>query len=211
MDKVRVCYVCKESKPLVEYHRCSKSKEGHKYSCKVCVSNYHKMDRLNHRQKRLDRDRNWRLNNKEYFCKYDHDKRKTDPTYRATTNLRNATWRLFKEAGKNKDKQSTKILGVGFSEAKDILLRTIPVGYTEQDWLDGKLDIDHKIPLSWYKRYYGSLTDELILEAGSINNLQLLPKDDNYRKKNLYGHLDNGGIISYEEWIKTRQVPTQSH
>jgi hypothetical protein len=78
----------------------------------------------------------------------------------------------------------------------------VPEGYTLQDFLDGKLVIDHKIPLAWF-----DLTIESeLMEAGNINNLQLLTHQDNGTKCDRYGHMPDGSIILYEDWVMTRCI-----
>jgi hypothetical protein len=135
---------------------------------------------------------------------YQKNKYNTDPNFKAKENLRKATYRLFKRADKNK--KTLKILGVSsYEDALSRLLKTMPEGYTLQDFLEGKLAIDHKIPLAWF-----DLTIESeLMKAGNINNLQLLTKEQNQEKLDKYGHMPDGSIIlyeDYEDWVKTKVV-----
>lgn len=214
MEQTKTCLVCKIDKPLSEFNKHKSKLHGVQSECRLCISNYHKMDRLNHRQKRLDRDKNWRKNNLQYFRDYNKHKNHTDPDFKMIKSLRYETWRIFKSDCQDKDLPSEEILGVNYEEARKRLFATMPEGKTMQDFLNGDLEIDHKIPVDWFKKFYrkyGRLTKELLKEMGSINNLQLLPKEENQLKKNRYGHGPNNEIILYEDWVKTRQVPTQSH
>ena len=207
MNQLKLCLFCKQHKPHSEFNKHNSKKDGLQTECRVCISNYHKEDRIKHREKRLNRDRTWRRNNKSYFNNYVKERRVNDLNFKLSANLRNATWRLFKGAGKKKDTTSEKILGVSYEVAVERLLSSIPEGYTKQDFLDGKLEVDHKIPVDWFDL---TIPSEL-KEAGHIDNLHLIPKEVNQLKKNKYGDLDNGGIILYEEWLQTRQVPIESH
>jgi len=100
---------------------------------------------------------------------------------------------------------------VSWKEAHNRLIKTLPEGYTEQDWLDGKLHVDHKIPIAWFKRLYGTLTEDLIKRINHISNLQLIPKEQNISKGDRYGHGINNEIILYENWVITEQLSTISH
>lgn len=45
------CNHCKESKPLVAFHRRCTSEDGHGRTCKFCVSDFNKSYRANHAEK----------------------------------------------------------------------------------------------------------------------------------------------------------------
>ena len=194
MDQLKVCCTCKELKLRSQFSsNKSNKKDGLAPQCKHCGSKYRKKDR-------------------GYGVSWNDDDvikiKKESLQKRLVRWLRSQVRRLFKLNGGRKDKRTLKILGVeSYEEALSRLLKTLPEGYTEQDWLDGKLVIDHKIPISWFDLTIMSQ----LLEAGNINNLQLLTVKENLLKSNYYGHLDNGGIILREEWTIMRQVSTQSH
>jgi len=192
--QLKVCCTCKELKLRSQFsNNKSNKKDGLAPQCKHCGSKYRKKDR-------------------GYGVSWGDDDvikiKKESLQKRLIRWLRSQVRRLFKLNGGRKDKRTLKILGVeSYEEALSRLLKTLPEGYTEQDWLDGKLVIDHKIPISWFDLTIMSQ----LLEAGNINNLQLLTKEQNSLKSNHYGDLDNGGIILREEWTIMRQVPTHSH
>lgn len=234
MDQLKVCSRCKKSKPLGEFSKNVTRKDGLQAECRVCVKVFSKDYYEKNRDKRLeyqkdyaeknrdkileqkkDYNKSWRAANKDYHNDYNKDYNKTkyhsDPGFKATMLIRSQIHKLFKSSGQKKDKRSTELLGVTWEEAYSSLLKTIPEGYTEQDWLEGKLHIDHKIPISWYKELYGTLTEELIKKANHISNLQLLPAKDNLTKRNTYGHGMNNEIINYEDWVLMEQSTTISH
>ena len=62
------------------------------------------------------------------------------------------------------------------------LRRTLPKGYTWQDYLDGKLHIDHKIPVSVFN--FEKPEDEDFQRCFALKNLQLLPALENIKKSN---------------------------
>ena len=73
---------------------------------------------------------------------------------------------------------------VGYS-IKDLIKRlkkTIPVGYTWQDCLNGSLHIDHKIPIDAFN--FNSPENPDFQKCWALNNLQLLPARENVIKYN---------------------------
>lgn len=60
------------------------------------------------------------------------------------------------------------------------LRETIPVGYTWQDFMDGRLHIDHIKPIAAFN--YTSDTDPEFLACWALSNLQLLPDSENMSK-----------------------------
>ena len=202
MDQLKVCSKCKESKAHSEFSKNKSSKDKLSYQCKVCYREYRNKERgcgVTWFEEEQENYEGYRVSNVP----------KKILKQRVITRLRVETNRIFKIKGnkRQKDIRSREILGVGYEEAYVRLLETIPVGYTEMDWLEGRLEIDHKIPLSWFNLD----TEKEIKEAGNISNLQLLPREENLLKSNNYGHLDTGGIILYEEWLLKRQVIIISH
>ena len=62
------------------------------------------------------------------------------------------------------------------------LKKTIPKGYTWDDFLSGALHLDHIIPKSRFN--YEKYSDPDFKRAWSLQNLQLLPAKENLRKNN---------------------------
>ena len=191
--QLKVCFTCKELKLHSQFSsNKANKKDGLATNCKHCYNKYKKKDR--------GYGVSW---NDEDVIKIKKPE-KQSLQQKLIRWLRSQVYRLFKLRGKCKDEHTLKILGVkSYEEALSRLLKTLPDGYTEQDWLDGKLAIDHRIPISWFDLTIMSQ----LLEAGNINNLQLLTVKENLLKSNYYGHLDNGGIILREEWTIMRQFP----
>jgi len=61
------------------------------------------------------------------------------------------------------------------------LKETIPNGYTWQDFLDGKLDIDHIKPIKSFN--YSNIKDKSFKDCWSLDNLRLLTVNDNRSKR----------------------------
>ena len=66
-------------------------------------------------------------------------------------------------------------------DLKKRLNNTIPKGYTWQDFLDGKLDVDHIKPIKDFD--YKNINDEEFKECWDINNLRLLTVYDNRSRR----------------------------
>lgn len=226
MDQLKVCSKCKQSKPRSEFHKDKSMKGGLHFHCKVCrreavkkwreankerQKEYYQANKERQKERRKEYDKNWYEANKERKKEYLRHRYATDPEFRVKCILRDELRRLFKLSGLKREKRSIELLGVSWKEAHNRLIKTLPEGYTEQDWLDGKLHVDHKIPIAWFKRLYGTLTEDLIKRINHISNLQLIPKEQNISKGDRYGHGINNEIILYENWVITEQLSTISH
>ena len=62
------------------------------------------------------------------------------------------------------------------------LKKTMPEGYTWQDYLEGKLEVDHKIPISAFNFTKPEHVD--FKKCWDLKNLRLLPKKENRTKGN---------------------------
>lgn len=82
--------------------------------------------------------------------------------------------------------RTLEMLNFSIPELEQKLLSTLPYGYTWQDFLDGKLHIDHKKPHSLFT--YVSPECDDFKECWSLDNLQLLTQHENVTKQNKYEH-----------------------
>ena len=74
------------------------------------------------------------------------------------------------------------LVGYSISDLIKRLKSTMPEGYTWQDFIEGKLHIDHKIPISAFNYTKPEHID--FKRCWALSNLQLLPKGENLRKSN---------------------------
>jgi len=133
-------------------------------------------------------------NNPEYFHqyylkhkikirKYTNHKRKTDLKYALNHNFSNEIRMALKG---NKDGYHWEsLVGYTLNNLINRLKSTMPEGYAWQDYLEGKLQIDHIIPISVFNYTKSEHID--FKRCWSLNNLQLLPARKNIQK---YNHLD---------------------
>jgi hypothetical protein len=114
-----------------------------------------------------------------YNAMWMSNKYKTDIAH----NIRNRMSGLITHSLKGKVKKSSWELLVDYTK-KDLvkhLGKTIPKGYTWDDYLKGKLHIDHIVPITAF-----NITDEKCIDfkkCWGLNNLQFLPAHDNLVKQ----------------------------
>ena len=132
-------------------------------------SEYGKLYRATHKDEILQR--NSKNKNKRY---------KTDLKYNINCKVRVGVTTSLKG---NKDGQHWEDL-VGYTSGDLIkrLKQTIPKGYTWEDYLKGKLHIDHIIPMSVFNFTLPEHID--FKRCWSLGNLQLLPASENISKSN---------------------------
>ena len=83
----------------------------------------------------------------------------------------------------NKNGRHWEILvGYTLNNLMKRLKKTVPKGCTWQDFLEGKLVIDHKIPKSIFNFSKSEHID--FKRCWALKNLQLLPAEENWKKSN---------------------------
>ena len=108
---------------------------------------------------------------------YQANRLKTEERFRLDRNISRSIRRALKNSIKNKENHWEIILGYTIRELKARLISTIPEGYTWQDYVDGRLELDHKKPIRVYK--YSKTTHIGFRKAWDLDNLRLLPKKIN--------------------------------
>lgn len=154
---------------------------------------YMKKYHINHREKRLERNKRWRKDNPDSWRIWAKDNpekirvinnRWQNKEYRI--NLRYKLDKRIKGAircslkNKSKVKFWESLVGYTANELKKHLKKTIPNGYSWQDYLDGELQIDHITPISVFN--FDS-TDQIDFKrCWELKNLRLLPAKENRNK-----------------------------
>ena len=111
------------------------------------------------------------------YKKYQFDRRKTDGRFRLDRDISRSIRRALKNSITPKENHWKIILGYTIRELKTRLISTIPEGYTWQDYLDCRLELDHIKPIRIYK--YSKTTHIGFRKAWDLYNLRLLPKKIN--------------------------------
>lgn len=199
---VKRCSECNEIKSLDQFQF---RKDNNKYrnECKSCRKKYNykygKLYRVREKDKLKKKSHaHWEKNKKEIYRKRriyienNRDKvnesrnrtrnkaKQKDEKYRLMDSLRNRFSPYFK--GRGKAEYLLEHLKYTFENFKEFMqsdFRRIQEGYTFDDYLQGKLTLDHIIPLSAFE-----ISIEGFLEANQLKNLRLITRSKNSSKKN---------------------------
>ena len=115
---------------------------------------------------------------KKYQKQYRENRRKTDFKYNINNIMRSAIWRSLH--GNKNSRHWEDLVGYTLNELIKRLKLTMPKGYSWNDYLNGKLHIDHKIPLSVFNFAKPEHID--FKRCWALNNLQLLLAKENLIK-----------------------------
>lgn len=121
----------------------------------------------------------WRKNNPEKMRCY-RKKCRSTPKGHLSINTSKSMCRALK--GNKAGRHWEEIVGYSLDQLYKRLRRTLPKGYVWQDYLDGKLHIDHKIPVSVFN--FEKPEDDDFQRCFALKNLQLLPVRENIIKSN---------------------------
>lgn len=107
------------------------------------------------------------------------EKMRSDPRFQLNRRMKTAVRRMLRNG--KEGKKWTDLVGYTVDALARRLKRTMPEGYTWQDFMEGKLHIDHIIPVKVF-----SFTNPCHLDfrrCWALNNLQLLPAHENLVKR----------------------------
>jgi hypothetical protein len=190
-DNPKRCSGCEQTKTCADFNRNITNKDGLATSCKDCDTKS-SIDRIVNREKD---DPNFKFLN--IFRWAFSTSLKQGEVIRALK-------RLMKKVG---IKSIQELMGVKTIQiARNMLLKTIPQGYTEQDWIDQSLHTDHKEPVSYFTRFHGDNLKLALIQANQITNLRLIEAKENLRKHSSYALMPDNTELLYEDWVKTKAV-----
>lgn len=109
-------------------------------------------------------------------AKYLRDKRKSDPLFKLKENVYG---RIRATMPQVKKKDLSLVLGYTINNLWQYLLSNCE--HTEQDFLDGKLELDHVIPYHWF--IVLELGDTEFRKLWNFRNLRLIPVEENRQRK----------------------------
>ncbi|MDA3941859.1 MAG: hypothetical protein PF693_21530 [Spirochaetia bacterium] len=186
---LKYCYKCKEVKNINLFYKDSSQADGYEYKCKKCKKDYDKERHIknwgNEEKKEELKLRNKKQFQKhkkmrnEFHCEYKKKRKLEDPVFKLRENI-STNLRMF--AKSNKRKSVFKYIGFSKEEFWEKMEKTIPIGYSKIDFLNGELWIDHIIPQSMYDY---TVQGE-IEKAFNPRNLRLIPKEENMKKHNFF-------------------------
>lgn len=158
---MKVCTKCKVNKSFDNFRIRKDRKSGYRSDCKECE--------YKHSQ----------LNRKEYFNKYQRDRRKSDLLYRMTWNIRSSISQSFSRTcnGKFVKKNKTQeILGCSFEFFLNFISSQFKNGMSLERL--SEIHLDHIIPVSLAK------TEDEVIKLNHYTNFQPLWASDNFKKGN---------------------------
>jgi len=137
----------------------------------------------NNREKRLNNSKQWAINNYERVKELARDWRRgkweTDLKYKLTLTIFTGINVSTKKNIKGRLWES--LVGYTLNDLIKRLKSTIPDGYTWGDYINGKLQIDHIVPVSSFN--YTKPEHLNFKECWGLDNLRLLPEQDNKMKR----------------------------
>lgn len=200
IDGIRVCEKCGLKKPLVDFNKDLRHKDGLTYACRACMKEQDRIWRENrsdeakevkkkqckiyyreHSTTLKEASKKWRMDNYERSHSYFGIKYKTDENFRLISTLRGRIRKVLH--GKTKSAATRELLGCAVSELWDYLEARFQNDMTRENY--GKVwHVDHIIPCSRF-----DLSDpEQQRKCFHYTNLQPLFALDNISKGNKLLH-----------------------
>ena len=180
---------CGEEKHWSDFSENPKGQHGLNVRCTKCEKEYQKClktRKVAHKRKYYDknkdecikRTKDWAENNRDRKNEYYRDRRKTDPLYKLTANMRTGMSECL--SGKKKQTKTFEYIGCSPSQLKSYLEKQFHDGMSWDNY--GKWHVDHIKPLCSF-----DLTiEENLHTAWNYKNLQPLWASDNCSKGGKY-------------------------
>jgi 5-methylcytosine-specific restriction endonuclease McrA len=105
---------------------------------------------------------------------------RSDPRYALNRRMIQLLHATMRARNGKKSGRWEELVGYTIEQLAAHLRTTMPVGFSWQDFMDGKLHIDHRTPLAAFN--FETATDLDFRRAWALDNLQLLPEPDNLAK-----------------------------
>ena len=154
---------------------------------------YHKQWEVNNKEHRKEYmkkyNKQWKIdnneyhkqyhqNNKEHMKQYYRQKRKTDLKYNLNRRMGSAILKALK--GNKAGRHWESLVGYSLNDLIKHLKTTMPKNCTWNDYMNGKLHIDHRTPISVFNFDNSNQID--FRKCWALKNLQLLPAEENLIK-----------------------------
>jgi len=117
---------------------------------------------------------------REDVKKRGRERRQTDIRFRLNAIMSSRMRNALKKPGKE-GRHWEELVGYSIEKLERRLKRTMPDGYMWEDFLKGRLHIDHIIPVSAFN--FTSIKHIDFRRCWSLKNLRFLPKEENLRKR----------------------------
>ena len=128
----------------------------------------------------IEYKKQWNKDNPEYQKERLRNKRKTDLKYNLNKKVSGGIYKSLK--GSKNGRRWEIIVGYTLNNLVKRLKKTMPEGYTWNNYINGRLQIDHIIPISVFNFTKPEHTD--FKRCWALKNLRLLPAKENQEKSN---------------------------
>lgn len=177
--ETKICSKCKAEKDVCEFSRKTASSDGFMSHCKKCRSIKEKKYRELNPEKNKNRRKKYYENNKDKHKLYFLERRKSEPIFKLSDNIRRRLNLFLKKQNMTKKNKTFNIVGCSPEFLKEHLEKQFTEGMSWE--LIGKhIHIDHIIPLS------SANSEEEVYRLCHYTNLQPLWAKDNLSKSNKY-------------------------
>jgi len=122
----------------------------------------------------------WRKNNPGYMYQWRKNNHRTDLKFNLNDRMRRAINHSLK--GNKNGRHWETLVGYTLDDLVKRLKKTMPEGYCWEDCINGRLHLDHKIPISVFNFEKPEHID--FKRCWALKNLQLLPARENLIKSN---------------------------
>jgi hypothetical protein len=192
---MKICTRCKVAKPLDLFGKNKRKKDGKHYVCSDCMkekmnilrSTAEGQKKANEASRKsratpkgLLRSRMSVLRHAKTHPNGIYAKRKNDPLFKLSCNLRSLIGICIKNQGYSKKTRTAAILGCDYEFFHLYMEMQFKPGMNWDN--QGEWHIDHKTPISWAK------TEEEVIKLNHYTNLQPLWAVENIQKGNRYAN-----------------------
>lgn len=185
---MKQCQKCFNTKPLEDFSKKSKNKDGLRTWCRTCCNSPENVkyrydlkhrDRCSEKRRfRYKNDVEFRIKSDQRSANYQKKRKKEDPNFKLAGNLRTRLLRSI--STESKAGSAVRDLGCSIAELKLYLESKFQAGMTWENHGRKGWHIDHVIPLS----KFNLSNREDLLKACHYSNLQPMWAIDNIRKSN---------------------------
>jgi hypothetical protein len=203
---MKVCKKCNIKKDFSDFHKNTNCIDGFIGTCKSChkiyckkynlenkeilkfkqkiyyknntekIKEYQRSYHFKNKELKIETSKKWNKNNKEKRNRYLTNRKKEDPLFKLTCNVRSLISTSFKRNGYTKKSKIYNLLGCTFDEFKLHLEKQFKDGMSWNN--QGEWHLDHIYPVSLAK------TEEEIIKLNHFTNFQPLWAEDNIKKGN---------------------------
>lgn len=182
-NEYKRCSTCKGWFPIQFFYKKKREWDGLDCACKKCNAITQLKYYANNKKAILARTKKWELAHPESLrARAKRSMAKILSTAKGRLRYRISNSMGAALRGNKAGRHWEDLVPYNLDQLYRRLRRTLPKGYVWQDYLDGKLHVDHKIPVSVFN--FEKPEDDDFQRCFALKNLQLLPVRENIIKSN---------------------------